>query len=92
MDTFYSPSHKNILCFSALDTPEITTDSLTDLNLLSIILESSDTIKQNESPVGEIQIWFYDIIYLFFKKLHFDPNPHVNQTLNCWDMANSLIS
>ena len=51
-----------------------------------------DTIKGNESHVGNFQFWFSNINYLLIKHATFWSKYHLNQTSGSRDMNNSLTS
>ena len=49
-----------------------------------------DTIKGNESHVGNIQFWFFNINHLPIYNATFWSKPHLNWTPGCRDIDNSL--
>ena len=59
---------------------------------LKITFKICDTIKGNESHVGNIQFWFFNINHLSILNATFWSKPHLNQTSGCRDMNNSLNS
>ena len=53
-------------------------------------MDICDTVKGNESHVGNIQFWFFNINLLSIKNATFWSKPHLNQTYGCTDMNNSV--
>ena len=60
------------------------------LSIKELTVYICDTIKGNESHIGNIQFWFFKINHLSIKSATFWSKPHLNRTYGCRDMNNSV--
>ena len=56
------------------------------LQIPCLVITICDTIKGNESHVGNIQFWFFNVNHLCIQNATFWSKPSLNRTSGYWDM------